>query len=88
MISAVATIIGVILSNLSSSLSNIAKDVGNGLKDLGKKLEKILPGMVGAIASFIFKTAGEAIGFLAKNAWLLVVGAVILAVEQLKKKKK
>ena len=88
MISAVATIIGVILSNLSSSLSNIAKDVGNGLKDLGKKLEKILPGMVGAIASFIFKTAGEAIGFLAKNAWLLVVGAVILAMEQLKKKKK
>lgn len=83
-----ATIIGVIVSNLSSSLSNIAKDVGNGLKDLGKKLEKILPGMVGAIASFIFKTAGEAIGFLAKNAWLLVVGAVILAVEQLKKKKK
>ena len=60
----------------------------HGLKELGTKLGQILPGMVGAIASFIFRTAGEVIGFLAKNAWLLVVGLVLLAVEQLKNKKK
>ena len=53
-----------------------------------KKLGEILPGMIGAIASFIFRTAGEVIGFLAKNAWLLIVGLVVFAVEQFKNKNK
>ena len=83
---AIATVIGVIVSNLKAGLTKVAKGVGNGLKELGAKLGQILPGMVGAIASFIFKTAGEVIGFLAKNAWLLIVGLVVLAVEQFKKK--
>ena len=83
---AIGTVIGVIVSNLKAGLTKVAKGVGNGLKELGAKLGQILPGMVGAIASFIFKTAGEAIGFLAKNAWLLIVGLVVLAVEQFKKK--
>ena len=83
---AIATVIGVIVSNLKAGLTKVAKGVGNGLKELGKKLGEILPGMIGAIASFIFRTAGEVIGFLAKNAWLLVVGLVVLAVEQFKKK--
>ena len=83
---AIATVIGVVVSNLKAGLTKVAKGVGNGLKELGKKLGEILPGMIGAIASFIFKTAGEVIGFLAKNAWLLVVGLVVLAVEQFKKK--
>ena len=85
-VSAIGTVIGVIVSNLKAGLTKVAKGVGNGLKELGAKLGQILPGMVGAIASFIFKTAGEVIGFLAKNAWLLVVGLVVLAVEQFKKK--
>ena len=84
--SAIGTVIGVIVSNLKAGLTKVAKGVGNGLKELGAKLGQILPGMVGAIASFIFKTAGEAIGFLAKNAWLLIVGLVVLAVEQFKKR--
>ena len=84
---AIATVIGVIVSNLKAGLTKVAKGVGNGLKELGKKLGEILPGMIGAIASFIFRTAGEVIGFLAKNAWLLIVGLVLFAVEQLKKKK-
>ena len=65
---AIATVIGVIVSNLKAGLTKVA--------------------MIGAIASFIFRTAGEVIGFLAKNAWLLVVGLVVLAVEQFKKKSK
>ena len=85
---AIGTVIGVIVSNLKAGLTKVAKGVGNGLKELGKKLGEILPGMIGAIASFIFRTAGEVIGFLAKNAWLLVVGLVLLAVEQLKNKRK
>ena len=83
---AIGTVIGVIVSNLKAGLTKVANGVGNGLKELGAKLGQILPGMIGAIASFIFKTAGEAIGFLAKNAWLLIVGLVVLAVEQFKKK--
>ena len=85
---AIATVIGVIVSNLKAGLTKVANGVGNGLKELGKKLGEILPGMIGAIASFIFRTAGEVIGFLAKNAWLLIVGLVLFAVEQLKNKKK
>ena len=85
---AIATVIGVIVSNLKAGLTKVAKGVGNGLKELGKKLGEILPGMIGAIASFIFQTAGEVIGFLAKNAWLLIVGLVVFAVEQFKNKKK
>ena len=84
---AVGTIIGVIVSNLKSGLTSVAKGVGNGLKTIGKKLGQILPGMVGAIASFIFRTAGEVVGFLAKNAWLLIVAVVLYVVERYKKKK-
>ena len=84
---AIGTVIGVIVANLKAGLTKVAKGVGNGLKELGKKLGEILPGMIGAIASFIFRAAGEVIGFLAKNAWLLVVGLVLLAVEQFKNKK-
>ena len=83
---AIGTVIGVIVSNLKAGLTKVAKGVGNGLKELGKKLGEILPGMIGAIASFLFRTAGEVIGFLAKNAWLLIVGLVVLDVEQFKKK--
>ena len=85
---AIATVIGVIVSNLKVGLAKVAKGVGNGLKELGKKLGEILPGMIGAIASFIFRTAGQVIGFLAKNAWLLIVGLVVFAVEQFKNKNK
>ena len=85
---AIGVVIGVIVSNLKSGLTKVANGVGNGLKELGAKLGQILPGMVGAITSFLFRTAGEVIGFLAKNAWLLIVGLVVLAVEQFKKKTK
>ena len=87
-LTAIGVVIGVIVSNLKAGLTSVAKGVGNGLKELGKELGEILPGMIGAIASFIFRTAGEVIGFLAKNAWLLIVGLVLLAVEQFKKKSK
>ena len=85
-LAAVGTVIGVIVSNLKAGLTNVAKGVGNGLKELGKKLGQILPGMVGAIVSFLFKAAGEAVGFLAKHAWLLIMLVVTFAVEQLKKR--
>ena len=85
--SAVGVVIGVSVANLKNGLTSLGKGVGNGLKTIGKRLGEILPGLVGAIVSFIFRTAGEVIGFLAKNAWLLLVGIVIYLVEQFKKKK-
>ena len=84
---AVGTTIGVIISNLSKGLTNVATGVGNGLKAIGKKLGELLPGMVGAIASFVFRTAGEVVGFLAKNAWLLIVAVVMYMVNRIKGKR-
>ena len=84
-VSAVGLVIGVIVSNLQKGLTSLGKGVGGALKNIGKKIGEILPGMIGAIASFVFKTAGEAVGFLAKNAWLLILAAVMFMIEKFKK---
>ena len=84
-VSAVGLVIGVV-SNLQKGLTSLGKGVGGALKNIGKKIGEILPGMIGAIASFVFKTAGEAVGFLAKHAWLLILAAVTIMIEKLKKK--
>ena len=85
-ISAVGVVIGVIVSNLAKGLGTVARGVGNGLKALGHKIAAILPGMIGAIASFIFRAAGQVLSFLGKNAWLLIMAVVFIVVEQFKKK--
>ena len=87
-VSAVGLVIGVIVSNLKKGLTSLGKGVGAALKNIGKKIGEILPGMIGAIASFVFKTAGEAVGFLVKHAWLLILAAVTIMIEKLKKKNK
>ena len=84
-VSAVGLVIGVIVSNLKKGLTSLGKGVGGALKNIGKKIGEILPGMIGAIASFVFKTAGEAVGFLAKNTWLLILAAVMFMIEKFKK---
>ena len=85
--SAVTVVISVLVSNLKKRLTTLGKKPGGGLKDVGKKLGQILPGLVSAIASFIFKTAGEAIGSLAKNAYLLILAVVIYFAEKFKNRK-
>ena len=67
-------------------MTSLGKGVGGALKNIGKKIGEILPGMIGAIASFIFNTAGEAVGFLVKHAWLLILAAVTIMIEKLKKR--
>ena len=84
-VSAVGLVIGVIVSNLQKGLTSLGKGVGGALKTIGKKIGEILPGMIGAKASFVFKTAGEAVGFLAKNAWLLILAAVMFMIEKFKR---
>ena len=83
---AVSTVIGVIVDSLTKGLKTVAAGVGNGLKELGKKIAGILPGLIGAIVSFIFKTAGSVISFLGKNAWLLILGVAVFMVERFQKK--
>ena len=85
--SAVNIVISVLVLNLKKGLTTLGKKLGGGLKDVGKKLGQILPGLVGAIASFIFKAAGEATGFLAKNAYLLILAVVIYFAEKFKNRK-
>ena len=84
-VSAVGLVIGVIVNNLKKGLTSLGKGVGGALKNIGKKIGEILPGMIGAIASFVFKTAGEADGFLAKNVWLLILAAVMFMIEKFKR---
>ena len=48
----------------------------------------LLPGLIGQIVSFIFKAAGQAIGFLAEHTWLLILAAVAFLVERYIKKQR
>ena len=84
---AVTVVISALAANLKNGLTTPGGKFGGALKDVGRKLGQILPGLVGTIASFIFKVAGEAIGFLAKNAWLLIVAVVVYFVEKLKSRR-
>ena len=81
-----AVFLAAVFNSLTKGLKTVATGVGNGLKELGKKIAGILPGLIGAIVSFIFKTAGSVISFLGKNAWLLILGVAVFTVERFKKK--
>ena len=83
---AVGATIGVIISSLPKGLKSVAGRSGNGLKTLGKNIGEILPGLLGAIVSFIFRSAGEIIKFLGKNAWLLILAVAAFIVERISKR--
>ena len=85
---AVGTTIGVVLSSLSNGLKSLANRVGNGFKAFGKQLAKLLPGLLGAVVSFVFRTAGQVISFLGKHAWLLILAVAAFLFERLIKKKR
>ena len=74
--------IGAVVGALTKALKASGKAMGNGLNDIGSKLGSILPGLIGSIVSFIFKTAGQAIGFLAEHTWLLILAAVFFIFEK------
>ena len=50
--------IGVVVNSITNSLKATGKALGKGLKDIGAKLGSLLPGLIGSIASFLFKAAG------------------------------
>ena len=93
-VTAVGITIGVlakILADGASAAANgiktVGKKVGDGLQELDKRIGAILPGLIGAIASFVFRAAGEAISFLAKNAWLLILAVAAFMIQKLTEKK-
>jgi len=80
--------IGVVVSSITNALKASTKALGKGLKDIGAKLGSLLPGLIGSIANFLFKAAGQAIGFLAEHTWLLILAVVAFLFEKYLKKRR
>ena len=75
----------VVLTTLNA-LAKATKAIGNGLKELGKKAGNALPGLIGSIVGFIFKTAGQVFSFLGKQVWLIILAVVAFLVERVTKR--
>ena len=58
-------------SSATNAIKNVSSKVGDGLKELGKKIGSILPGLVGAIASFVFRRPVRLSHFSAKTLGFL-----------------
>ena len=80
--------IGAVVGAITSALKSMGNQLANGLKTVGAKAASALPGLIGAIASFLFKTAGQAIGYLAEHTWLLILAAVFFIFEKYIKKRR
>ena len=65
--------IGAVVGAITNALKSMGNQLANGLKAVGAKAASALPGLIGAIVSFLFKTAGQAIGYLAEHTWLLIL---------------
>ena len=74
--------IGAVIGAITNALRATGKALGKGLKDIGSKVASALPGLIGSIVSFLFKAAGQAIGFLAEHTWLLILAVVAFLVEK------
>ena len=79
--------IGAVIGVITNSLKKLGKGLANGLKTLGQKAASALPGLIGAIASFLFKAAASVIGFLAEHTWLLILAVVAFLFQKLIKKR-
>ena len=80
--------IGSVIGLIKNALTKTGKSLGNGLKEIGKKTASLLPGLLGSIVSFLFKAAGQAIGFLAEHTWLLILAVVAFLMESFIKKRR
>ena len=79
--------IGAVVGTITNALKSMGNQLANGLKTVGAKAASALPGLIGAIVSFLFKTAGQAIGYLAEHTWLLILAAVVFIFEKYIKKR-
>ena len=79
--------IGAVIGAITNALRATGKALGKGLKDIGSKIASALPGLIGSIVSFLFKAAGQVIGFLAEHTWLIILAVVAFLVEKYIKKR-
>ena len=75
--------IGAVIGAITNALKKLGKGLANGLKSIGAKAASALPGLIGAIASFLFKAAASVIGFLAEHTWLLILAVVAFLFQKL-----
>ena len=78
--------IGAVIGVITNALKKLGKGLANGLKTVGEKAASALPGLIGAIASFPFKTAASVIGFLAEHTWFLILAVVAFLFQKLMKR--
>ena len=74
--------IGAVVGAITNALKSMGNQLANGLKDVGAKAASALPGLIGAMVNFLFKKAGEAVGFLAEHTWLIILAAVVFIFEK------
>ena len=79
--------IGSVIGSMTNALKKLGTDLGNGLKTLGAKAASALPGLIGKIVGYLFKTAESAIEFLAEHTWLLILVVVTFLFEKMTKKR-
>jgi len=80
--------IGAVIGVITKALKDMGKQIANGLKILGQKAASALPGLIGSIVGFLFKTAGQVFGFLAEHTWLLILTVVVFLFEKFIKKRR
>ena len=80
--------IGVVVGTVRNALKATSKALGAGLKDIGVEIGSMLPGLIGQVASFLFKTAGQVVGLLAEHIWLLILAVVAFLFEKYIKKRR
>lgn len=76
------------LKKLGDGVKTLGGKLGEVLKKLGKWAAAALPGLIGSIISFLFKAAEQAIDYLAKHAWLLILVVVVFLVKKLLKRRR
>ena len=80
---ATGLVLGAVALAVMNGLKVSTKAVGKGLKTIGQKLGSLLPGLIGSIVSFIFRSAGQVLSFLGEHAWLLILAVVAFFMERL-----
>jgi len=80
--------IGAVVGSITNALKATGKALGKDLKDIGSKLASLLPVQIGSIVSFLFKAAGQVVGFLAEHTWMLILAAVAFLFEKYFKKQR
>ena len=80
--------IGAVVGAITNALKSMGNQLANGLKAVGAKAAAALPGLIGSIVSFLFKTTGQAISYLAEHTWLLILAVVAFIFEKYIKKRR